>query len=324
MEKDTSMMFAIGIDVGGTSIKAGLVSSSGEVLEKSAIATHAENGVNEVVERIVGLIKTTKQAAAAQSVNASAVGIGVPGIIRRSQGLVISSPNLPGWHNVPFREMIESATNARIALDNDANSAALGEYFCGAGHGVRSMVMLTLGTGIGSGLILDGKLWRGADECGGELGHTILQPDGRRCGCGQSGCLEAYASADSTAKRMTELIEQGEPSSLKKVLDRGEAITAELIVRSADDGDALSQRVWEETCRYLAVACISIQHALNPECVVFAGGMSAAGERLRGPVASEIERLHSKEFGTPPEVRIARLGNDAGFIGAALNALRGD
>ncbi|MCG8404428.1 MAG: ROK family protein [Phycisphaerales bacterium] len=318
------MKVAIGIDVGGTAIKGGLVSSKGAVLEKDTIPTQAERGVKHVIERTVSLIQALEKTESADSVNAMALGVGVPGFIRRRQGLVVSSPNLEGWVDVPVVAMLEKATNRQVILDNDANNAALGEYVCGAGQGVRSMVMLTLGTGVGSGLILDGKLWRGANECGGELGHTIVQPDGRRCGCGQSGCLEAYASAESTARRTEELIRQGEASVLKGVLDRGEAITAKMVVDAARTEDALACRIWEDTCRYLALACINVQHTLNPECIVFAGGMSTAGDFLREPVARTVRKLHAERFGMPPEVRIAELGSDAGFIGAALSALRGE
>ncbi len=316
------MLTAIGIDVGGTAIKGGLVTKTGEVLRRETIPTESRRGPGQVVGRIAALVASQRQTP--RGADVTAVGLGVPGIIRRREGVVVASPNLPGWENLPLARLVEAATGLKVLLENDANAAALGEFICGAGRGAGSMVMLTLGTGIGSGIILDGKLWRGADQCAAEIGHTIVSPDGRACGCGQRGCLEAYASATSTAERAKALIEAGQTSSLRAILERGDAITAEDVVRAAGTGDGLALRVWSETCRYLALACVSIQHTLNPDCIVLAGGMSDAGEELRRPVQQEIGRIHSKDFGVVPTVRIAALGNDAGFIGAALGAFGPD
>ncbi len=313
------MQTAIGIDVGGTAIKCGLVTETGEVLQRETVPTGSERGALHVVGRIAALVASHRQET--QGAAVTAVGLGVPGIIRRKAGVVVASPNLPGWENLPLARLVEEAAGLSVLLENDANAATLGEFACGAGRGCSSMVMLTLGTGVGSGIILNGKLWRGADECGGEIGHTIVAHDGEPCGCGQKGCLEAYASATSTAERARGLLAAGQSSSLHELLDRGGAIAAEDVVRAAGSGDGVALRVWNETCRYLALACVNIQHTLNPDCIVLAGGMSDAGEELRRPVQCEIEKLHSKGFGIVPSVRIAALGNDAGFIGAALGAI---
>ena len=315
------MTAAIGIDLGGTVIKGGVVSASGEVLAKAAKPTEAAAGVTHVIEQIAALIATLQSASDGASATTS-VGLGVPGNIDHEKGVVLASPNLDGWSDVPVVQMVSERAGLPVVLENDANCAALGEAVCGIGHGADSMVLLTLGTGVGSGLVLGGKVWRGATGLAGELGHGIVHIGGRRCACGQSGCLEAYASASSTARRARELIEGGEASSLRDVLDRGQAITAEMIAQAAEDGDRLAARVWEETCRFLAVACINIQHALDPEYIVLGGGMSAAGERLRVPVQTAIDEMASKRFGRPPQVCLSQLGNDAGFIGAAMNALQ--
>ena len=318
------MTVAIGIDVGGTAIKGGVVSASGEVLTKEAIATQTQHGVGRVIERICGLIESLAGANAAAASQEVAVGLGVPGNIDHQQGVLLASPNLDGWRDIHVARLVCEKTGRRAVLENDANNAALGESVCGVGRGADSLVLLTLGTGIGSGVILGGALLRGATGDAGELGHTIVHAGGRRCACGQSGCLEAYASASSTVRRATEWIAGGEPSSLKEALDRGQTVTAEMVVAASEAGDALARRVWEQTCEYLAVACINIQHTLNPQYIVLAGGMTAAGERLRAPVQQAIEAMISEQFGRAPQVRMSQLGNDAGFIGAALSAMPGD
>ncbi len=310
---------AIGLDVGGTALKAGLVSADGTVLSTASLDTEAAGGVDHVLQRLVELIQRLAGDANSRGLLIEAVGVGVPGTLSRSQGTVIAPPNLPGWRNVPIVERLSVATGYRIVLDNDANNAALGEFRCGAGRGVQNMVMITLGTGIGGGMVFNGRLWRGAFENAGEIGHMIIFVGGRRCGCGQQGCLEAYASATATVARAAERIESGETSNLRELLDRGEVLTTERIVEAASAGDALAREVWEETCRYLAVGCLNVQHLINPERIVLAGGMSAAGELLLRPVMEAIDQLGAELFGDPSEVRIAELGNDAGFIGSALS-----
>jgi len=316
-------MTAIGIDVGGTVIKGGVVSASGDILTKATKATEAAGGVAHVIEQIAALIATLR--ASCEGAPAPVcVGLGVPGNIDHENGVVLASPNLNGWTDVSITRLVGESVGLPVVLDNDANCAALGEAVCGVGRGADSMVLLTLGTGVGSGLILGGKVWRGQTGLAGELGHSIVYVGGRRCACGQSGCLEAYASASSTARRAQELLDAGEASSLRNLLDRGQTITAKTVVQAAEDDDPLAACVWEDTCRCLAVACINIQHILDPQYIVLAGGMSAAGEQLLEPVQNAIDAMISKRFGKPPKVRLARLGNDAGFIGAAMNARQVD
>jgi glucokinase len=321
MSEETNLA-AIGIDVGGTAVKGGLVSRAGKVLASQTIPTETQGGVDHVIRRLAGLIDDLRRRAAADGVAVKAVGLGMPGTLSRHRGTVISPPNLPGWRDVPVVERLTSVTGLSVVLDNDANNAALGEYLCGAGRGVRDMALLTLGTGIGGGLILDGKLWRGAFENGGEVGHMIVQAGGRRCQCGQLGCLEAYASASSVVGRLEEALEAGESSCLKYIHEAREPIRAEMIVDAAEAGDRLAARIWGEACRYLAVACTNLQHILSLQRIVLSGGLSGAGERLRRPVAKALEEVSSKMLGKAPEIRIAELGNDAGFIGSALSVFQ--
>lgn len=318
MTQSTQSVY-IGIDIGGTALKGGVVTREGVVILRQSAATEAQRGPDAVIEDVAELVAGLTSAATARALRAASVGVGVPGLVSAAEGVVHAAPNLPGWTDVPLRDRLSTRTGLRTSVDNDANNAALGELIAGAGHGVRDMVMLTLGTGVGSGLILGGRLWHGATGHAGEIGHTIVQPGGRACGCGQLGCLEAYASASSTARRAAEAIASGAPSSMKAVIDGGGELDARHVVEAARAGDALAVGIWEDTCRYLAIACIGIQRMLNPQAIVFSGGMSEAGESLLNPLRAAIDRLASKSFGAMPDIRIAELGNDAGFIGSALN-----
>jgi glucokinase len=307
---------AIGIDVGGTAIKAGLVTDSGKVLIRDGLATLTGEGPDAIIPQIAELVDRMKQGKAVD-----AVGVGMPGTLDVSNGIVHAAPNLPGWQEFPLVRTLSTAVGLPVTLENDANCAAIGEHACGAGAGLQHMVLLTLGTGVGGGMILGGRLWRGADGAAGEWGHTIVRIGGRRCNCGQSGCLEAYASASNTALRATEVVRSGRDSILGKVLDEHGSLTSQDVERAAQQGDSVAHEIWQETCEILAIACINIQHAVNPECVVLGGGMSAAGSVLLDGVRAAVERMGSRIVGKPPEVRLALLGNEAGFIGASINAL---
>ncbi len=319
---DPANKLSIGVDVGGTAVKAGLVEERGAVLQALEVPTEASRGVDHVLDRLADVVKKLRAAAESQTRSVVGVGIGVPGTLSRKRGIVISPPNLPGWKNVPIVDRLTAATGLPVRLDNDANNAAFGEFLCGAGRGVQDMVMLTLGTGVGGGIIAGGRLWGGALENAGELGHMIVQTGGRRCGCGQLGCLEALASATATVTTARELMAQGRESILQKIIKSGRELESEDIVKAADEGDAVAREAWMQTCRYLAIACINIHHILNPQRIVLAGGMSKAGDSLLRPVRQFIAELESKMLGDPPEIRLAELGNDAGFIGSAMSVFQ--
>ncbi len=314
---------AIGIDVGGTAVKGGIVTSGGRVLARRTTATGVEEGGDHVIGRLARLVDDLRREPLGGVRLADAVGLGMPGTLSRRRGVVIAPPNLPGWRDVPIVGRLSAATGLRGVLDNDANNAALGEYLCGAGRGVRDMALFTLGTGIGGGLILDGKLWRGHYENGGELGHMIVHVGGRRCGCGPHGCLEAYASATSIVARLRELVQTGRPSRLSDAIKAGESICVERVLDAAEAGDEAAASIWNDACRYLAVACANVQHVLNVQRIVLSGGLSGAGERLRRPVAAALADVSSRMLGDPPELCIAELGNDAGFIGSAMSVFHG-
>ena len=309
--------WCIGIDLGGTFIKFGLLNEQLQPAEIFQLPTPT-TGAAAVVAQMIAGAKTLMDRHKLAPADVVGVGIGSPGPIRISEGIVIALPNIPGMNNVPLRDEVANGLGIQAVLENDANAAAYGEFIAGAGKGSGDMVMLTLGTGVGSGIIIGGKLLHGRHEIGGEFGHIIVQPGGERCGCGQQGCLERYASATFMAQRAQRMIEIGGlQSSLKDVLAKTGTITSRDINDARKAGDALAARVWDEACQYLAQACVNICRIFDPDEIVLAGGLTQAGEDLLTPLRAHYERMHWTLTKPMTPVVIATLGSNAGAIGAA-------
>ncbi len=245
------------------------------------------------------------------------VGIGAPGPLEISRGVVVAMPNIPGMENCPLRDRVVEGVGLRAVLENDANAAAYGEFIAGAGKGTRDMVLLTLGTGVGSGIIIDGKVLHGTHEIGAEFGHMIVQPCGEPCGCGQAGCLERYCSATFMAMRARRQVEQGRESILADVLRKTGQINSRDVQDARKAGDKLAAEVWDQAMMYLALACVNITRILDPDQIVLAGGMVNAGEDLMAPLRAHYQALHWSLTPIRSPVVIATLGSDAGVIGAA-------
>lgn len=309
--------YCVGVDLGGTNIKAGLLDSEAKVLCNFSIPTEVEKGTERVINNIVSAAERAIREAGIQRSEVVGIGIGSPGPLSHRRGLIINPGNLPCMKNTPIREIVTQRTGIRTTLENDANAAAWGEYWAGAGKGVTDLVMFTLGTGVGGGVIVDGRMLRGYFENGAELGHILVNPGGRQCSCGQHGCVEAYSSAYFLARHAEELIRGGRPSVLKTRVDAGELLVAEHIIEAARAGDELAVYVWDRACYFLAIATITMQHATNPERVVMAGGLIAAGDYLLDLVQRYFREMTWKLLDDFPDIRFATLGNDAGFIGAA-------
>jgi glucokinase len=312
----------IGIDLGGTFIKFCMLdqaSRAGGVLQ---LPTPVDaDGI------VATMAAGAKQAIAATSLSREqvrGVGVGSPGPLDLDAGMVIDSPNIPGLRNFPLRDRVAEAIGLPVTLENDANAAAYGEFVCGAGRGTRDMVMLTLGTGVGGGIIHQGRIVHGAHGIGGELGHMIVQSiDGRPCGCGQRGCLEQYASAGSLARHAADRLRRETPAGvLRTAFEAGERIEAHDIHAAHIAGDAFATELWEELAYYLATGCISICRAFDPERIVLAGGMTRAGDDLLNPVRRHFEALHWRLTPIRTALAVASLGNDAGAVGAAGVAWR--
>jgi len=310
----------VGIDLGGTNVKVGCFDSALKLIDKASAATEADMGPEAVVERIG---RTTDNLLAINNLpvdSLAAAGIGAPGPARLDEGIIIASPNMPLFKNVPLRKMLSQRLHAPVVLENDANAACWGEFVLGAGKDINNMVFFTLGTGIGGGIITDDKLVHGSADNAAELGHIIIYPDGRKCACGQRGCVEAYASADSTARRAVEAIEAGAESSLKRVLDEKGRITSKDVYEHLAAGDELAKQITDGTAKALGLVCINMLHSTEPGRIVFAGGMIAAGDVLLNRIKDFFdEQIWSLKKETV-EITFATLGEDAGIIGAAALA----
>jgi len=282
--------YAIGIDLGGTFIKGGMVGLDGDVVYSTSIETQAETGPEGVIERMAGLGRAVAEGAGIEWGQVRCMGVGSPGPLNTTDGIVYSAPNLAGWENVPVVKMLEEKLGCCVTLENDANAAAYAENWAGAGKGASSMIMLTLGTGIGGGVVLNGDVWHGKDDAAGELGHMSINFDGPRCNCGGWGCIEAYASAPNTVRRALEGIEEGRQTSLKAVLDGGDQITAKGIYEAAVAGDQFAAETIEATGRYLGIAIASFVNIFNPELVVLFGGLAGAGEMIRAQLVAHDEQ----------------------------------
>lgn len=308
--------YAVGLDVGGTDIKAGLIGDDGTVAASAVRPTRSSRGAAAVLADMAALADEVIVRSGQDRSSVVGVGIGFPGPLSPSRGVIFKPANLPGFENVPVRDELTRLTGLPATLDNDANVAAYAEFWVGAARDVRDMVMFTLGTGIGAGVVIDGRLLRGHFENAAELGHTIVQADGRPCSCGQRGCLEQYASAAAVARRAVEALEAGEGSVLLNTPGGWKAITCREVVAAAVDGDAVASRIWDDACRYLAIGCVNVQHAFNPAKIVLGGGASAAGEPLLDGVRRHLDRQRWSLIDDTPQLVLARLGNDAGIIGA--------
>lgn len=307
----------LAIDIGGTKLAAGIVDAGGAILARGEVPTLASEGPERVLHRIVRLAEDVlgKPGVSAHAIHR--IGIGCAGPVDRQAGLILNPPNLPGWIRVPLVERIEKALRRPAVLENDANAAALGEFRYGAGKGASSLVYLTVSTGIGGGIILDGRIWHGLKDGAGEVGHMTLVPDGPICGCGNRGCLEALASGPSIARRAREALATGRPSRLREAGD----FTAADVVRLAHEGDALAAEVWEETVKYLGLGVAAIVTILAPERVVIGGGVTRAGDLLFGPLRREVRRRVKLVAVESIPILPAALGPDVGILGAAAVAL---
>jgi glucokinase len=314
------MRYIVGIDLGGTNIVSGCLAEDGSaILGVRSVATGAEEGPDAVVQRIItaakeSIAETRKAVPGADLIGA---GVGAPGPLNTRSGMVLLTPNL-GWVNMPLRQRLRDGLGLRTALDNDANCAVLGEWWMGAARGTRMAVGLTIGTGIGGGIIIDGRLYHGASDIAGEVGHMTIDINGRRCKCGNYGCIEAYASGPNIALRAVEALESGTESSLPGYVGGDLAkITAQTVYRAAQAGDELALEVVRDTAKFLGAAVASLVNIFNPEAVVIVGGVTLAGESLFVPLRREVNRRAFK-----PAVRVCRivpgeLTGVAGVYGAA-------
>jgi glucokinase len=312
--------FVLGIDIGGTNLVVGSVAEDGSVLHaKRSEPTRAEAGSTDVVDRLVAMaeraIAETRRAAPGAEI--VGVGVGAPGPLDTKSGIVLLTPNL-GWVNLPLRQIIHDRLGLPASLDNDANCAVLGEWWVGAARGTKNAIGLTIGTGIGGGIILDGRLYHGASDVAGEIGHTTIDTEGRRCKCGNYGCLEAYASGPNIALRAREALEAGAESALPSHCGGDlSRITAQTVYDAAYAGDELALEVVNDTARFLAVGVANLLNVFNPEVVVVCGGVTLAGDHLFVPLRREVARRAFKPAVAACRIVPGELVGTAGVYGAA-------
>ncbi|NIR45220.1 MAG: ROK family protein [Gemmatimonadetes bacterium] len=310
----------VGVDIGGTNIKVGVVPfDGGTPLAVRVERTEVQRGAKFVVDRVVKMIQDAiEEVAKAEGAGTDAfagIGIGSPGPLDRRTGTVISTPNL-GWRNFPLRDLIRNAVGLPATLDNDANAATYGEWWQGAGRDVDTVVGVTLGTGIGGGIVLNGVLHHGASDAAGELGHMTIDSTGRKCNCGNYGCLEAYASGPAIAARAIEGLEAEVPSLLPELAGDPNSITAETVYDAVVQGDPYATEVLHDTAKFLGVGLANIINIINPDLLVISGGVTKAGDHLFEPLRAEIRKRAFRVAEQACKIVPSSLNGTAGIIGA--------
>ena len=317
--------YSIGVDLGGTNLRIAAVDGDGKLLEKLTLGAEVSRGREFVITEMCKAIETVR-AKYNGSGQLLGIGIGVPGFIDMAAGMVMESPNLPDWKSFPVRDEIERRLNTTVILENDANSAAMGEKWLGAGRQYDHMAMYTLGTGVGGGLVFNGRLWHGMTGMAGELGHFNVYADGHPCGCGSRGCLEQYASATAVVRMAHEAIARGESEELEKLSHDPGQFTSRSIYNLAVQGEHAAKKVFENVGRALGIGIGAMVNALNLPMYVIGGGVSSAWDAFATTMFEEMKFRSSIYSLTSPDrighekgtiITRALLGSDAGLYGAA-------
>lgn len=311
-------MVRIGIDVGGTGIQTGVVNDKMEIIAKDSIPTDISIPFEEQVSHIAASIVKAVNKAGLTEEDIVSIGVGIPGIADRHTGEIIKCTNM-GWNHVPFRAVLQSILDKPVFIDNDANVAALAESVSGVSAGTESSVFITIGTGIGSGIILNGRIWNGYHGIGGELGHVTFCSGGVPCTCGNHGCLERYCSATAIIRMAREAVGNNPESLiLKKANGDPSRIEARTVLDSAREKDPVAVKVYNEYISYLAQAIGGVVNLIDPQVIVLGGGVSKAGDFLLTPLREQFPKYVLFRDQPLPEIKIAVLGSDAGIIGAAM------
>lgn len=311
----------IGMDIGGTNLRGALVTPEGRILRQLKIASEAHDGIDAVVDNIAKLVDELGEG------GVSGVGIGIAGVIDSKSGVITQAPNIANVTNYPIRDNLvrKLGSGTNVIVENDANCAALGEWWTGAGKDISSLVMITLGTGVGGGIILDGKLWSGADGMGGEVGHMTVYPDGALCNCGNYGCLESYASATAVRRMVKETLAKTEVKTVlrDRVPETDPDDIPEVVMKAALEGDAASIDIWERFGVALGIGMASLVNILNVEMIVLGGGVARAWDMFIGPARAELKKRSLRAPAERVVIERARLNGDEGILGAAYLALGG-
>ncbi|MFB7140315.1 ROK family glucokinase [Gottfriedia sp. NPDC056225] len=307
----------VGVDLGGTSIKLALLTNNGEFIDKWEVPTdksdsgkHIPRTITIAIEEKLNQMNKTKE-------DIAGIGIGAPGSVRLEDGLIFAAVNL-GWVNFPLKEILEKESGIPVIVDNDANIAAVGEMWKGAGNGAKDVVMVTLGTGVGGGVIVNGDVAHGISGSAGEIGHITVQlEDGVLCNCGKRGCLETISSATGIARIANEKLQNTTKETVLKEIANGSLVTTKDVFEAYSKGDEVAEEIVNHVMRYLALVLAGVGNTLNPENIIIGGGVSNAGELLLKPLKRYFDEFAFTTVRDSTKLSIAKLGNDAGAIGAA-------
>jgi ROK family protein (putative glucokinase) len=312
-------MYYIGIDLGGTNIAAGIVDESGAIVKKGSVPTGRTRPSEEIVEDMCALAESLMKDTGIGVSEIHSVGIGSPGVLDREKGVIIYNCNL-GFRNVPVRKLIQKHFNLPVYVENDANCAAIAESQAGAAKGYPHAIVITIGTGIGGGVIINNRLYTGFNGAGGELGHVVIRMNGEACNCGRKGCWEAYSSATALIRQTARAAAANPQSLINRLVDGDHSkITAKTPFDAARMGDETAKRVVDEYIEMLAEGLANMINIFQPNIVVLGGGVSKEGENLLVPLREKVEgRTYCPEGLEKPKIVAAKLGNDAGIIGAAM------
>ena len=312
-------MYRIGVDLGGTNIATGVIDENYKIIGRGKVKTRAPRPAEAIFDSIKEAVDMAVVNAGISYDEITSVGIGTPGSVNKDTGAIEFSNNLK-FHNVPAKAMLEERLKKPVHLENDANAAALGEAVAGSGNGVKNFVAVTLGTGVGSGIIIDGKIYRGSNFCGGEMGHMVINVDGIPCNCGRKGCWEKYASATALVSQAVEAMQGDKASLLWQTCDGDlNKVDGKSIFDAVDLGDETAKAVVNRYLYYVAIGIANVVNALQPETVCVGGGISGQGEKILQPIRDMVKaERYSVYSEKQANIVPALLGNDAGIIGAAL------
>jgi len=311
----------IGIDIGGTNLRGALVSREGNILKRMKISSQADEGIDKVIDNLAGFIRDISEGE-----NVYHIGMGIPGIIDSKYGIITQAPHILNVDDYPLRAVLNDklGSDIHIVIENVANSAAVGEWWTGAAKDVNSMIMLTMGTGVGGGIVLDGKLWTGADGMAGEIGHMTIYPDGAKCNCGNYGCLESYASATAIRRMVREGLEDKSLNTTLRESTKNANVEdiPKIVMKAASAGDGFSLRIWEEVGKALGIGIASLINLLNIEMVVIGGGVSNAWDLFIDTTYKEARRRAFRDPMKRAKIERSLLRDDAGILGSAHLALK--
>ena len=310
----------IGIDLGGTNIAAGIVDESGKILAQDSVPTLAERPIEEIVADMAAVSKKVLADAGLAEKDIKAIGVGCPGSVVNETGMVAYSNNIK-MKNVPLAELIRKHIDLPVNLENDANAAAFGEYVIN-GNNAGTFVFITLGTGVGGGVVIDGKIFRGFNGAGAELGHMTLVHGGVDCSCGKKGCWESYASVTALIRQTKEAMENNPDSLMHKLAEESGKVCGRTAFEAAKQGDTAAQAVVDKYIEYVADGIVSMVDLFQPEKLIIGGGISKEGDYLLSPIKKFVEANDYNKYLPKTKIEIATLFNDAGIIGAALSAKR--